>query len=408
MINFTFTAWPEMLAWPYLILHGWLPYKDIAIAHNPLLLLDLVIYFNIFGVGITQLKIFTWFLIFINTLITYFVAKKYWTKKIGLLSAILYVILCLVYQGNGLWFDLALTPSALLLYFFVKEKRYADAGMFFAFGFLTKQTFIYFLIPVLYYLIKSSNIKKHVSKFMLGFGFVMLIFIAIMAKLGILNDYYNWAIKFGILYLPSAVGQIQLPNIMQLLFALAPFAIFIFGTELLPWAIVGAIGTYPRWELFHFQPALPFLAIAISIFIFSKNKKIIKYIVSIFVALFLCLGISRVSGNNTRFYESDVTNVSNVINASETKQIYVINYWDNVYALTNTVPATRPLIPYIPWYLNYGNSKEMILSDLKVIMPDTILIGERDKVFPELYTFVDRFYMCNDVEKKIELCSKNK
>ena len=33
-----FTAWPEMLAWPYLILKGFLPYKDIAIAHNPLLI----------------------------------------------------------------------------------------------------------------------------------------------------------------------------------------------------------------------------------------------------------------------------------------------------------------------------------------------------------------------------------
>ncbi len=46
MINYT--AWPEMLAWPYLILQGWLPYRDIAIAHNPLMLLDLVIFFKLF------------------------------------------------------------------------------------------------------------------------------------------------------------------------------------------------------------------------------------------------------------------------------------------------------------------------------------------------------------------------
>ena len=47
-----FTAWPEMLLWPYLITKGWLPYRDIAIAHTPLMLIDLSIFNKIFGFGI--------------------------------------------------------------------------------------------------------------------------------------------------------------------------------------------------------------------------------------------------------------------------------------------------------------------------------------------------------------------
>jgi uracil-DNA glycosylase len=29
-----FTPWPEMLLWPYLLMHGWLPYRDILIANG--------------------------------------------------------------------------------------------------------------------------------------------------------------------------------------------------------------------------------------------------------------------------------------------------------------------------------------------------------------------------------------
>jgi len=58
LLNLKFTAWPEMLFWPYLMLKGWLPYRDIAIAHTPVLLADLTIFFKIFGLGLLQLKIY--------------------------------------------------------------------------------------------------------------------------------------------------------------------------------------------------------------------------------------------------------------------------------------------------------------------------------------------------------------
>ena len=410
MINFTFTAWPEMLAWPYLMLQGWLPYKDIAIAHNPLLLLDLVIFFKIFGVGIVQLKIYTWILIAINIYLVYFVTNKFWNKKTSLLSGILYLVLCIIFEGNGLWFDLALTPFALLLYLFIREKKYALAGVAFALGFLTKQTFVYFIIPVGIILIQNSKLKVlNYIRFFAGSFLVLLIPLALFAHLGILDDYYNWAIKFGILYLPNAVGQISLPSLKQLLFAFAPFLVAVLSTQylVLGFAIVGALGVYPRWELFHFQPALPFLAIAIATIIYSKKNIALKIIVAVCCISHLVYGVTRQIGNNTRFFEPQVHRLVESIQGLNTKELYVINYWDNIYALTNTTPAIKPLIPYIPWYLNYDNNKEKILNDLKTKMPEAVVIGERDKVFPELYYFVDRFYECKIVEKKVELCDKH-
>ena len=405
-----FTAWPEMLAWPYLILNGWLPYRDIAIAHSPVLLLVLSLFYKIFGVGIAQLKIFTWILILLNSYLTFYVGNKYWNKKVGYLSSIFYILLCLVFQGNGLWFDLALVPFALLFYAKLRDKKYFHAGLFFALGVLIKQTFIWFLIPTLYSFLKEGTSFKKYLKFAYGSLVVLSIFIGLLFTFGIADDFYNWAIKFGIFYLPSASGQVLFPTIKSFIFAALPFIFVILDLSLLPWILAGLLGVYPRWELFHFQPALPFLAVIISNTIFSKNNVLFKILIAIFISIYILMGISRSVGNTTRFYDTDVQTVVSAVNKDSeiVKTIYVANYWDNIYALTGKVPATKPLIPYIPWYLNYEGDRESIIKGLKTNIPERIIIGERDDNFTEFYEFVSRFYSCNLIVKKVELCEVNR
>jgi hypothetical protein len=408
-LGINFTAWPEMLAWPYLILQGWLPYRDIAIAHNPLLLLDLVVFFKIFGLGVLQLKIYTWILIVINMGLMYFVADKFWNKKNAVVTSIFYVLLLIVFEGNGLWFDLALTPFAILLYYFIRQKSYLWSGIIFALGFLTKQTFIYFAIPVVFSLIKEKkDLIKKIEKLTIGLLLVFIPFVLVMQLLGMLDDYYKWAIEFGIFYLPNAVGQVSLPTIKQLLFGATPFLIFVFNPSLLIWSVVGTLGVYPRFEFFHFQPALPFVALVFSGFILSNKSKYLKFVVLLVASIFLSVGIKRQLGNNTRFYESDMQKVSSLITNQypPITSLYVINYWDNLYALTNTLPP-KPLIPYIPWYLNYKDNYEVIVNSLKLKQPEMIVIGEREDKYPEIYEFVDKYYTCNKIEKKVELCGKN-
>lgn len=423
-----YTAWPEMLAWPYLLINGFLPYKDIAIAHNPLLLLDLFIFYKIFGVGILQLKIYTWVLIALNTLLTFFVTKSIWDRKTGYLSSIIYLLLVIIFEGYGLWFDIALTPFALLLFYYLKniniektnKKEYLIIGIIFALGFLTKQTFIYFSLPIILFILKNK--KEIVSKFVyfvLGLLAIFTPFIVILSFFGILDDYYKWAIDFGILYLPKAIGQIQYPDLKQLIFVAMFFIPLILVKDLwlVIFSIVGALGVYPRWELFHFQPALPFLVLSFSLLVFDKKlNKLIKFFLIILFLALLILGFKRQVGVNTRFFENDVKQVVDKINNLEinNKTLYVINYWDNLYALTNTLPP-KPLIPYIPWYLSYENNFEIILNNLKANMVDVIVIGKREignnnQIFNlgEIYNFVDKYYSCTLVEKEVELCIKNK
>lgn len=420
-LGINFTAWPEMLAWPYLILQGWLPYKDIAIAHNPLMLLELSIFYKLFGVGILQLKIYTWLLILLNAGLLYFVVnhtkddstnKTPFGKKTGVISAILYILLVVVFEGNGLWFDLALTPYAILLYYLLVKKEYLFSGIVFVLGFLTKQTFIYLALPILIILIQNKKeLFNNFKKLFIGSLIILVPFFVILQLFGILDDYYKWAIEFGIFYLPNVEGQIQLPSLNQFLFATVFFLPLLFTKDiiLILFALTASLGVCPRWELFHFQPALPFIVIAFLNLI--SNKKInqyIKYIIVLIMLTSLVIGIKRQLGVNTRFFESDVKNVVTQVNNLnlEKRSLYVVNYWDNIYALTHTIPS-KPLIPYISWYLSYNDNLDNIVTNLKTEVPEVIVIGKREKTNNNLYDFIDKYYSCTYVEKEVELCKKN-
>ncbi len=416
-----FTAWPEMLAWPYLILQGWLPYKDIAIAHNPLMLLELSMFYKLFGVGILQLKIYTWLLILLNAGLLCFVVnnlkedrdkKTKLYKNSGIISAILYILLVIVFEGNGLWFDLALTPYAILLYYLLTKKEYLFSGVVFVLGFLTKQTFIYLALPIFIFLIQNKKeLFNNFKKLFIGSLIILVPFIVILQSFGILDDYYKWAIEFSIFYLPNVEGQIQLPSLNQFIFAIIFFFPLFFTKDiiLILFALAASLGVYPRWELFHFQPALPFIVIAFLSLI--SNKKInqyVKYFVALIMITFLVIGIKRQLGVNTRFFESDVKNVVTQVNNLnlEKRSLYVVNYWDNIYALTHTTPS-KPLIPYIPWYLSYKDNLDKIVTNLKTEVPEVIIIGKREKTNNNLYDFIDKYYSCTYVEKEVELCRKN-
>lgn len=416
LINIKFTAWPEMLAWPYLMIKGWLPYRDIAIAHNPLLLVDLAIFNRIFDVGLLQLKIYTWIWILLTDTVLFFVVKKLWNFKYALNALAFYIPMQIIYDGNALWFDLALAPLALLIYYSLKKRDYLWAGIFFGLAFFIKQTSFWFAFPIALYFFK--DLKKRELEGILsltkGFLVVAVIVMAALAILGILPDYYEWAVKFGVLYLPHAAGQVAFPTVKQFLVAVFPFSIFfpLFFQEkgkhrdLIVWALFSGLGVYPRFELFHFQPALPFLAIIASIVgiaIFQKKEKLLK--IGLLGYLIICLLIIgkyfyRNWGKETRFYGQNEMNVAAFVKSAVEPgdKIYVLNYWDSVYAMTNTLPATRPLVPFLPWYLKYDDLENGILSNILTDFPKLIVKGDYTENglgsyrIDELDEILDRYY----------------
>lgn len=394
LVSLQFTAWPEMLAWPYLISEGWVPYKDIAIAHTPLLLYLLSIIYKIFGVGVIQLKIFTWIIILLTDLLVYFVTKKLWSNKIALLSLAIYIPLQILYQGNGLWFDLLLAPLFLSVFYFIKQKKFIAAGVIFAVAFLTKQTSAWMLFPIAFSLFINDKrnlmeLEKRYVPLAFGFVVVFLIFAVLMYAGGILGHFAYWGIEFGIFTLPSLQGQIDLPSLKEMIVAFAPFAPMALlpwlykkdvSIEILVWIIFASLGTYPRWELFHFQPALPFVAIGIALVInklFRRKPTFVYIFVFALFALFVRYLFNSFN-NETRFYEPSVQQIVEIVDEHSGTEdfIYVANYWDSIYALVDNKPSTKPLIPYIPWYLNHNNLSDVIATDIKSDLPKVIVRGQ--------------------------------
>lgn len=398
LVNLLFTAWPEMLFWPYLILKGWLPYTDIAIAHNPLLLIDLSIFYSIFGIGIVQLKAYTWITILAIDLVLFWTTKKFWDKKTALYALSAYIPLQLYYEGNGLWFDLTLAFVALCVYFFVKKRNYLWTGIFWALAYLTKQTAIWFLLGIAFSAWQQSSqklivLKQESSRFLKGLLVVFVPTAAILTILGIEKDFFIWALEFGISVLPRAAGQVALPTVRQLFLALLPFSVFLFllvskrkntrrdGLELLAWSVAGLLGAFPRWGLFHFQPALPYLAIGIGLVFASRGKlkPIFKYSFIVYLVIISFLIIPKFVngwGGKVRFNEAEVVQIAQEIKkqTSPNEMVYVLNAWDNLYALSDTLPATRPWIPHLAWYMELDGVQEGIVFDLDKVRPKLIVM----------------------------------
>ena len=430
LLSLKFTAWPEMTLWPYLMTKGWLPYRDIAIAHTPLMLVDLSIFYAIFGTGIWQLKIFTWLLVIGFDVLIYWVVKKFWNSKTALVALISFVLLQLFYDGNGLWFDLYMGLFAFVSYYFVKQKNYFWTGVFWALAFISKQTAVWFLLPIALEIIKGEKLKaKSFLQTVYGGSVVAGVFVIILMVFGLLPSFFNWAVNFGLFILPKAQGQIQLPGLKNLIVSLFPFLIFVplfwqtkgKNLNLLVWALSGCLGAYPRFEYFHFQPAVPYLVIAVANFFSNEVRKNPQF--KIFAVLYLAGCLYLFSGffmrnykEGVRFYEKDVQNVVVYIknNTSLNDKIFVMNWWDNVYALSGRMPAIDPWVPQLSWYMEIPGIQEDIVNDLQKDKPKLIILSQYSEVglsayIPQkVYNYVMQNYKIKEKVDGINILVPNK
>lgn len=430
LVSFKFTAWPEMTLWPYLMTEGWMPYRNIAIAHTPLMLLDLGISYKVFGTGILQLKMFTWILILLMDGFVYWVVKRFLSNKTALGALFFFILFQVFYDGNGLWFDLYMGVLAFVSFYFIQKKDFFWAGIFWALAFISKQTAVWFLVPIgLQSVRDAKSAMSNLKKFSFGVLWVLAPFVLVLRSFGILTDFYNWAVNFGIFLLPKAQGQVHLPALRSLAVSAFPFTIFIpliwktgaRNIHLLFWAVAGSLGAYPRFEYFHFQPALPYLAISAAL-VFSgavKKDRITKMFVFLYVLGSLYLFANFFMRNyreGTRFYGRDVQKIVSYIraNAKPGEKIFVMNWWDNLYALSDTLPATDPWVPQLLWYTEMPGLQEKMIGDLENSKPKMIVLNQYSEVglsayVPQkVYNYVTQNYKLKEKIDGISILVPNK
>ena len=436
LVYLKFTAWPETLLWPFLMIKGWLPYSNIAIAHTPLLLVKLAIFFKLFGVGIIQLKAFTWLIILLLDALIFLVAKKLWKIRIAVFVTAAFVLWQLFVEGNGLWFDLFMAVSAFVSFYFVQKKKWLLAGVFFAAAAISKQTAVWFLLPIVWQMVGDKKLViKSITRFAAGSLAVFVPSLLLLWFSGILPSFYNWAVNFGIFILPKAQGQVHLPGIKNLAVAAFPFLVFLpllfnnknlkgtplsLKTSLAIWAFAGSLGAYPRFEYFHFQPAVPFLAIASGL-VLSEFKKI-KGSWKVFLSLYLAGSLILFAGffmrnwrEGTRFFEADVSEVASYVrnNTKPNDKIFVLNWWDNIYALADREPSVNPWVPQLSWYMEIPGIQERIVADLMTSPPKFIIYypytksGLSSYIPPKVFEYITSHYSLKEKVDGVEILVSN-
>jgi len=110
--------------------------------------------------------------------------------------------------------------------------------------------------------------------------------------------------------------------------------------------------------------------------------------------------IYRNWGLETRFYDSLTKKVVSEVKekVKPNEKIQVINYWDNIYPLTDTLPSFKPWTPYLTWYLKYPSIENKYVYEMGINKPNVIVQGKFVENSPnsyeilELHNFIENFY----------------
>lgn len=359
-----FTPWPEMLLWPWLVNHGWLPFTDLIVVHAPLLFIGLAAWYRLAGIGLLQLQIFTWGYIMLTALALWLICRRLYSSAVASLALGLYLALVLVYQGNGIWFDQSLAPVILIGWNYLHRRKAALAGIMFSTAFFLKQTAGWLLFPIIWHLARTRQFWR----FSRGFLFVAGTVLAGFYLLGVLDDFWFWAIKVGVFGLSASGWQRQFPSVpAAAAYLFLPVLAGLFTPRLAPWIIFSSLGVFPRWDLFHFQPALPLIALALARGIDNHRW------LAAGTLLTLSLLLSRLAVRDwhlpPRFFDTTTLEAAQVISRSPSPSLYVFNYWDHVYVLADRLPATRPFAPGFPVFLEQPGIQSQLVADLQANPP---------------------------------------
>lgn len=388
LVNLQFTAWPEMLSYPYLLKHGYQLYKDIINPYPPFLPYFLLFYFNLLGFNLLSLKLLTIMIVVLIDLLLFWVVRKIFDQSLAFLTLCIFFLLQPILEGNGLWFDLFVTPFLLfsfyLLILILKEDRAKlfnkmFLGIILGLAFLIKQTvgLIFLILTCYLFFVKKKLGLKSLFLFCLCFVIPLIFTSFLIFKLGLFDDYLFWVFIYPYQHLTNRGFQLY-PTWKQfliLIFLIFPTFLFLMEkkikNELIPLFVVfisSLLFAIPRFSYFHLQPSLPFIAIWIALFLkdFLIKKRLLVGL-TYFLGLVIIFGyfLIRDFGKEARFYDNKTMRVSLLLKEklSVKEEVFFYNVSSEYFVLANLLPI-KPWADNFPWYLETGNIQERIVQSL--------------------------------------------
>lgn len=381
LVHLQFTVWPEMLLMPYLMHRGFELYRDMIVPWTPGLMWALDGWFSLVGLSPARLKLLTWILIVLIDVLIFRIALKRYGVRSGLLALTLFLFLHPLYDGNGLWFDLAVVPLLLLAF-------YKQNPLLLGPAFLIKQSVVW-LIPLGVF--EKDRILLKLRDLILGllsaFGLSSLWF----WSRGTLFDYWYWAYDFTFRIFPTMPGHADLATWRHWAFALFPFLLLfslktlklrrltwiLDSRDPLAWSLWLIPFALPRFGLFHFQPALAFLVLSLGQHVtnFKKQERRRKYALLhttcyILLLIYSLFSISRLTFRSwhhpDRFLEPAVYQfaVRVVLETNEDEPVLLVNGPELAYVLSNRVPP-KPWFTQFPWFLELRGFQDRVVESFK-------------------------------------------
>ncbi len=399
-----------MYSYPYLMNNGFKLYKDIINPYTPLLNIILSFYFKLLPITLNNLKIITYVVIII---IDAFLIRSFSTLKLNirLTLILIFIFWQLILEGNGLWFDLSITPLAIFSFLIVMkpEKKFNLKTIYFlgfTLGsmFLMKQTSIFYTIACGLILLRYKYKQRLVKIFgflMVGFITPLIIITSYFIANGTVNEYIYWAYIYPYKHLASK-GFLLIPTYKQVIvsaFLISPLIITLrhFKNKVIQsltfFILASLIFSVPRFSYFHLQPLLPFIILLLgyTLKILPNTTKLKIYY---FVYLFLTLVLFTYYGKQMFGQEPRFINTKTKLTASEiVKNLPVKNNilfynLSSEYFFSSGLLPLKPWADTFPWYLENTGLQDKILLSMEQNKPIYIIyrrFGNQGKYIPGSY-----------------------
>jgi len=415
LMNLRFTAWPEMVSFPFLSNNGYILYKDMIHAYPPVLTIILGVMYKIFGYKLIVLKIITWLIIILNDVLIVKITQKISGSSLwSLISLIFYVFTQPFLEGNMLWYDLAIVPAILFAFLSILNRKYFIAGFFFAVAALAKQNAALFLIFSIFYVLYRERSIKKLAVFLIGPLLLIATFITKLIADSSLMDFLNWTLIYPAKYWTNFPGYVQmgLSHRQLLIFiALCLPAFFVFLRRkhllLILYFMLSCVLIYPRFSFFHFQAGIAFSAILFGIFI-NKSKTKLMLITPLFICLFVVASFPVLKTDwqkESRFWGSEEIKTAKLINNS-TKDgdlLYFFGPHSAIYVFANRLPP-KPWVDNYSWYFEIPGVQEDIIKKWNTNMPSYIFaVRQEDGNWFDLGTYRPSKIMDWVKEEKIQV-----
>ncbi len=378
LVNLRFEAWPEIIIYPWLMDHGFKLYQDIINPYLPGLTGFLYLFFRLFGFTLLNWQLLTWSIILTTDLLIYFIASRRYGQKPALLALTFFIIFQPLLDGNGLWFDLATTPLLLLAF-------YLKSPFLLATAFFIKQSTIW-LFPLMY-----RQWKKLLAGLIILFAISYLPF----ALSGTAADYLFWPWRFALTILPTMPGHKDFGSLSLWLIAVTPFLPMIFLKKTSPflWTILSFLFVFPRFGLFHLQPALAFAALSLASSLQSiKVGKLHFYVFMSFILIVSLLWIRQIKlfwRQPPRFFEPEIYAAAQKLSSLTlpNRPIFMLNAPDQLLFLSNRLP-TKPWAITFPWYFELPGMQARLINSIREQQPQAVIFSPyqiQDKFKPGSY-----------------------